>query len=361
MRKIFLLIALTFFCLIFSRTALYAQQDTATSLVVGVYVSPPFVMLADNGAFHGMAVELWETASKPLGISSEYIQYHSLKELLDATICHDVDVLLTNLSVTHERAVRLAISYPWFDGGMRLIVNNDYKSTVFKELLDSGRIKSYLWLTVLVIALTLIITLIRRRIDIAYTKKWSTGLAQSFHDLILAAKSGKIPPAKLGWIGYVLSAVWMLVGVALIAYVTSTLTSAMTSVSLQTNINSLLDLQGRSVSVGVISGSVGHDLLHSMGIATKDYDAVADAVNDLHARKLDAVVDDAPVLEYLAYTRPELELNVVGSLFYPEKYVFAANEFHHQLLDAVSLEIIKMHDNGELEALKNKFLGPQKP
>ena len=358
MRKSFLLIALISLCVIFPHSFARAQDNcTATPLTVGVYVSQPFVMPMDDSTFQGMAIELWQTISKSLGISSRYIQYHSFKELLEATVRGDVDILLTNLTVTHERATQLVVSYPWFDSGIRVMVNKEYRITVFEELLDSGRITIYMWLAASMFTLTMFITLYRRRIDAKFTREWKKGLAQSFHSLVLAAKSGQMSFGYVfGWVGYTLSAVWVLVGTALIVYVTSTLTTAMTSVSLHSNINSVYDLPGRTI--GVVSGSVAQDFLHSLGIATKSYIAVADAVEDLHAKKINAIVSDAPVLEYWAYTRPDLKLAVVGNLFHPQKYAFAANGSHRELMGAVSLEIIKMHDDGELKALKDKYFGP---
>jgi ABC-type amino acid transport substrate-binding protein len=360
MRKNFLMVALAFWSQFFLPGEAGAQHGGAAApLTVGVYVSRPFVIPMTDGTFQGMAVELWETIGKSLGISSKYVQYRSLKELLEATERKDVDVVLTNLTVSHERAARLAISYPWFDGGIRVMVSKKQKSTVFDELLHSERIKIYLWLSGLMIALTVLITLVRRRIDRGFTREWKTGLAKSFHGLIRSAKSDeKSLGYFFGWVGYILSALWMLAGVFLIAYVTSTLTAAMTSVYLHPRINSLRDLPGRTI--GVVTGSVTSEFLHSMGIATKDYAGVAEAINALYAQELEAVVAPAPVLEYWAATKPEMELAVVGDLFHPEKYAFAANGAHSDLMYAVSLEIIKRHDNGDLRLLKNKYLGPQK-
>ena len=48
---------------------------------------------------------------------------------------------------------------------------------------------------------------------------------------------------------------------------------------------------------------------------------------------------------------------VVGNIFHPEKYAFAANEAHRELMDAISLKIIKMHDSDEIKLLKNKYFG----
>lgn len=357
MLKKFFLTALTAFCLACIPGAALAQDRATTHLKIGVYDSPPFVRIAADGSFQGMAVELWQTATKGLNIVSEYIQYHNFKNLTDAAIRGDVDVIVTNFTVTRERAEVLDISYPWFDAGMRIMVNDEHKFGVFEELMDSGRISPYLWLTLLLFALTLLITLFRRRFDAGFHKEWKAGLASSFHDLILAAKSGRIPYAFFGWLGYLLSALWMIVGVALIAYVTSTLTTAMTTVSLASGIHSLYDLPGKDV--GVLSGSVGYDFLRSMGMDVQVYDELDAAVNDLHQKKLDAIVADAPVLEYWVYTRPELELDVVGNLFYPEKYAFAANKSREDLMRAVSLEIIRLHESGELKATKEKYFGPE--
>jgi len=360
MRKNFLLAALALLGQLFPPGEAGAQQNSAAApLTVGVYVSRPFVIPMSDGTFQGLAVELWESISDSLGISSEYVPYQSLRELLEATQRKDVDIILTSLTVTHERAARLAISYPWFDGGIRVMVSKKQKSTVLDELLHSERIKIYLGLTGFMVFLTILITLVRRRIDRGFTREWKTGLAKSFHGLVRSAKSDeKSLGYFFGWMGYILSALWMLAGVFIIAYVTSTLTTAMTSVYLHPKINSLRDLPGRTI--GVVSGSVTYDLLHSMGIATKDYAGVAEAINALYAQELEAVVAPAPVLEYWAATRPEMELAVVGDLFHPEKYAFAANGAHSDLMYAVSLEIIKRHDNGDLRLLKNKYLGPQK-
>lgn len=329
----------------------------AEPLRVGVYVSPPFVMQDSKGAFKGMGIELWETVAKELGLSYKYIHYHNFKELIAATVRGDVDVLATNFTVTLERAEVMEISYPWFDSGMRLLVNAENKSSVFDELKDNGQLYAYGWLAFLMFGLTLVITLARRRFDKNFHHGWKEGLAISLHDLVLAAKSGRIPHQYFGWVGYLLSAAWMVLGVALIAYVTSTLTSAMTSVALTSDIHSLYDLPGKSV--GVVSGSVSNDFLSSRGIEPVPYNEIDDAIKDLHAHKLDAFVDDAPVLEYYAYSHPELGMDVVGNLFAPEKYAFAANKSRTKLMDAVSLQLIGLHESGELQRIKEKYFGPE--
>lgn len=354
LKKIILITLIAVFLACAPKAAL-AQDSHAERLKIGVYESPPFVMRAADGSFRGMAIELWQTTTKHLNIDSEYVQYHNFKNLTEAAARGEIDVILTNFTVTHERAQMLDISYPWFDAGMRVMVNDERKFGVFDELVDSGRIYPYIWLTLLLFGLTLLITLVRRRFDENFHKEWKLGLAESFHDLILAAKSGRIPHAFFGWLGYVLSGLWMIVGVALIAYVTSTLTTAMATISLTSNIHSLYDLPGKDV--GVLSGSVGDEFLRSRGLEVRGYDELEEAVADLHQRKLDAIVADAPVLEYWDYVHPELDLDVVGNLFYPEKYAFAANKAHDDLIDAVSLEIIRLHESGDLKAMKEKYFG----
>ena len=85
-----------------------SAQDTPTSdpataaqpLSVGVYVHPPFVMKADGG-FQGMAIDLWQWLATQLELESEYVEFSNVGELVNATASGEVDVALTNMTVTN--------------------------------------------------------------------------------------------------------------------------------------------------------------------------------------------------------------------------------------------------------------------
>ena len=177
----------------------------------------------------------------------------------------------------------------------------------------------------------------------------------SLYNLMVAAKSGRFETKRIGWIGYILSTVWMIFGVALIAYVTSTVTSAMTTVSLTNGITSFRDLPGKTV--GVISGSAEGLYLRQSFIGTLEFDHIEDAISALEKEAVDAVVAEAPALEYWIHRNPQSDMQIVGPLFYPAKFALATNFAHSGIADRISVRIIELQEQGILNELKAKYFG----
>jgi ABC-type amino acid transport/signal transduction systems, periplasmic component/domain len=340
--------AIALWCCVFCATAAPAQE-----LVAGVFVNPPFVIRASDGQYTGMVIDLWKAVEEKLDIQSRFVEYRSLESLVRATTSGDVDVILTNFIVTHERARDLKFSYPWYDTGTRILIHEQHSSSVVDELRRTGHFKAYAGIFALICAITVGLTLFRRRYDPTFTKKWADGLSINLYELIIAAKSGRYSPIFLGWFGYVLAAVWMLFGVALIAYITSTVTSAMTTASLTQEINSVRDLPGRTV--GVIAGSAEAGHIRRFLVQTVEYANIGEAVASLEKGEVDAVVSDAPALEYWVRTHPLSETQVVGALFFPNKFAFAANVRHTALIDRISIELIHLHELGAVQEIKERY------
>jgi len=52
-----------------------------------------------------------------------------------------------------------------------------------------------------------------------------------------------------------------------------------------------------------------------------------------------------------------MNVEVVGNIFNPNKYAFAANKKHAFLMDLASEEVIRLLDDGTVENLKSKYFG----
>lgn len=79
----------------------------------------------------------------------------------------------------------------------------------------------------------------------------------------------------------------------------------------------------------------------------------------LQSGGVDAIIGDAPVLEYYAHSNPALPLSVVGPIFHPDKYGFAfrhGDELGHQ----ITLQILAQQETGALEALRRKYFGNER-
>ncbi len=341
-------------CFFWGVTGFALAEEAGAALRAGVFVDPPFVM-REGDSFKGMAIDLWERTAETLGYETRYVEYANLTELLQDARAGDIDIVVTNLMPTHARAQTLAFSFPWYDAGARVMIHRDATGQIWEQLREHGQLRAYAGIFLLLIALSICMTLFRRRVNPDFPRGWLNGLSQSFCDLVIVAKSGRLDVRKIGWIGNLLTAVWMLFGVALIAYVTSTVTATMTTVSIRSDIASVADLPGKRV--GALAGSFSADFLNRMNILHEKYDNMTLAADALLKNQVDALFSDAPVLEYWVHTHPEQKLHVVGGLAHPGKYSFASSLRNGDLMNRVSVELIRLHETGTIQELRAEYFG----
>lgn len=340
-----------------SHVAAQAQQPSEP-LNVGLFVNPPFVM-KDKGQFTGMAVDLWEELAPKLGRQYHYIEFQTVHDLIEAAASGKVGVAVTNLTINQSRARQVDFTQPWFDGGMRIMTGTDQGkgfSNLISGLSDAGFLKAYAWIALIILVATAVLTLFDRRFDASFPKRWADGIAESFYTVMSVATSGKPPSRKnlFGWVGRIWQALWLVCGVAVLAYVTSSVTSVMTTLSLTNQINGVADLADKTV--GVLTGTVEEDFAREEGLSTQTYPGVDHAIDSLVNGDVDAIIADAPVLEYYAYTHPNLPVKVVGRLFEPDKYGFALPR-QSPLTRPLTINLLGALDSGEIEELRTKYFG----
>ena len=329
-----------------------------TPLTVGLYVSPPFV-IDEDGDYSGMAIDIWEALSRILSLDYTYQRFTNFRELLEATENGTVDVAVTNVTITRARAERVDFTQPWFDAGLRIMVNEEPRvgfRSVWEGLADAGFLRAYAWLAFVIVTATLLLTLFDRRFNEKFPSKWTDGVAESFYTVMSVATSGRMPsrPNLFGWIGRIMQALWLVCGIAILAYVTSSVTSVMTALSLTNNIQSYADLRDREV--GVQDGGTAEELLRGDGIAVSEYNGIEALVQALLNDEVDAVVGDAPVLEYYAISNPDFPLDVVGPIFAPDKYGFALPR-NSPYVKAMTVEILSAWEQEQIEELRLYYFG----
>jgi ABC-type amino acid transport substrate-binding protein len=345
---------------------LYAQ----TKVKAGVFLGMPFV--TENPAelpwafveevdgksipFYGMAIDLWMVLQNRINLQTEYYRYTNLNQLIQDLEDEKIDVILTNLTVNYERAQRVKFTFPWYEGGLRIAVNtNVHKSPP----ITWGR---YIFFALLFLAvmsgLSIPLMFVRKKIEPEFPKHMLEGFSITFKDLITALKSGKLPinvsALKTRWIWNIIIALWGLVGVGFIAYITSTITTIMTtSVLSQTAIESLNDL-GNS-RIGVVKGSIGEMVLEAGGYNLVHIDTVPSGWNAVGKQEIDAFVYDAPVLEYANNMFPNKNVRLLDGLFHRERYAFATHDI--DFAGRLSTELIKLYEDGTLDKLRFVYVG----
>lgn len=333
-----------------------ASAPAKRTFVIGVFVSPPFVMRDDDGSFHGMAVDIWNQSIRDLDLDCHYVEYAALDELLEDFRQGRVDFILTKLVVTHERTEYLKYTYPWHDGGLRVMTKGENQWSLWAELRKQGLIYVYSWFLGILLVLCVAVTLLRRRLDPDFTQKWVDGLCTNLYGLVLAAKTGRVDRLVQHWLAYLLSVVWILFGLGTMAYITSTMTSAITAAQLeQMDIENVYDLPGKKVAVG--KAGISEKVLGELGIPFIAYSTPLEGMQALLSDDVEAVVADSPTLEYFMLKNPDKGLAFAGPIFYPLRNAFAGQLEHALLVDRISDNIIAMYSRGEVQRLRRRYLG----
>ncbi|MDN5787985.1 transporter substrate-binding domain-containing protein [Pseudorhodobacter sp.] len=336
-----------------------AAQEAERNVAVGLYVSPPFVMTDDAGTLTGMAVDLWEKLAETLQLQSNYTYFDSPKDLVAATARGDVDVAVTNMTITKKRAESVSFTQPWFDAGQRIMVAEGQShgvGAVWQGLSSAGHLRTYGWMLLIVLAATIGITLFDRHFDPKYPKRWRDGLAEGLYTVMSVATSGR-PPSRsnlFGWVGRLWAAIWLVCGIGVLAYITSSVTSVMTTLAITGSINGPADLPGKTI--GVFAGSVSEDFAETFGLHSRSYHGIDEAVAALKAGRVDAVIADAPVLEYYAHIHPEQNLSVVGEIFEPDKYGFAM-PLDGDLRKPITIALLGLKEAGIVDELRRQYFG----
>ncbi len=326
-------------------------------LQVGLHLSPPFVVKTGE-TYSGMAVDLWEMAAARLGLRYEYRPYRTLADLVQATATAEVDAAVGNLTISRERAQRLDFTQAWYDSGIRIMIKQNRTADagdIFRKLTEGGYFKAYLWFGLLLLVATLLLTILDRKLDFEFPRSWLHGLSESFYHVIAAITSGRSTHKPLfGAFGRVLAAFWLLFGVAVIATITSSITSTMTTVSLQNQINDRSDLSGRIV--GVLAGSSAETYARALALDIRLFPGMDEAVAALIDDRIDAILGDAPVLEYYDNNHLDLPLTEVGSILKPEKYGFALPP-GSPLTRPLTVQLLELHESGALETVRARYFG----
>lgn len=337
-----------------------AHELAASSepLTVGVYVHPPFV-LVENGEFHGMAIDLWEWLANQRGLESEYVEFNNVGDLVEATEAGEIDVAVTNLTVSKGRVERIDFTHSWFDAGQRIMVSDEGSAglgAVIAGLRESGHLRAYAWIAFVVVIATFLVTLFDRHFDEDFPRRWRNGIAESFYTVMSVATSGKPASRKnfFGWAGRIWQGLWLVCGIAVLAYITSSVTSVMTTLSLTNQINSVADLPGHPV--GIQPGSIAEEYAREAGLNIRQFEHIEDAVEALTDGRIDAIIDDAPVLEYYAHINPDEPVAVVGPIFEPDKYAFGLGH-RSELTRPLTVELIGARESGLIEEFRAQYFG----
>jgi polar amino acid transport system substrate-binding protein len=326
-----------------------ATAEPPPTLRVVTLPTAPFV-LPRTATPQGFSVDVWNEMARRLHVDSSWRVANDPATLLRAVRSGDADVAVGAIGMTPEREKVVDFSMAYFDSGLRIAVRTQSAGGLASNL------RSIPWLAighlllagiVIIFVLANVLCLIERRNRAAAPKNYLRALGECLWRtlLVIATLSvdSEAPAAKR--VAVVL--VWLF-GVVLIAQLTATVTSTQTIARMQSTIRGPDDLPGKSIASA--PGTVAGDYLTARGLPFKSVTYGPDGIRMLVTGEVQAVVFDAPTLQYWAAKQGNGLVEVVGPLFRPQKYGIAV-ALGSPLRKQINQVLLNMYADGTYEKI----------
>jgi len=333
------------------------QALAGKTIKVAMRKVPPFVFEKDN-VLTGFSYELWAKIADYTGAKTELTVVDTLPHLLETVKSKQADLAIAAISITAKREADFDFSQPMFDSGLQIAVRADSSSNVsvwgaMQRMLTSGPILNLLGVLALLIIIPahLVWYFERKHPSELVSKNYFPGIFKAMWWATGAAGGQQLDYPHSPF-GKFVSAMWVFISVVFVAIFTGAITSAMTVDQLKGDIGGPDDLPGRLV--GIVAGSTSGNVAKGIGAKTADFLQIADALDALGKKQVDAVVYDAPILLYFAAHEGRGKVLIVGSIFHRENYgiLFPAGS---ELRKPISEALLHLREDGSYDTLYAKW------
>lgn len=329
-----------------------AETDPGPPFRVGIKEAPPLVIRGEDGEWYGPAVTLWERIAEVNQLEFAYHEY-DLEGLFAAIESSQIDVAVGALSMTPEREERFDFSHPYYLSGLGIAIRRGHDQSWL------SRVRRFVSVPFLQVVGALVIVLLasgfavwlfeRKQNPEMFGGSTHQGIASGFWWAAVTMTTvgyGDKAPRTAG--GRLVALFWMFTSLVIISGFTASIASSLTLGALDGPVQNPDDL--RRVRVATVSGSSSVDWLAKQGVSyTRTLD-VDEALAMLRQERVDAVVYDAPILDYLVRSDPSGSLLVLDRRFDFHWYAFAlpsgsqvTEQLNRAILDITSDEAWRQH------------------
>ncbi|MEQ8623845.1 MAG: transporter substrate-binding domain-containing protein [Vicingaceae bacterium] len=320
-----------------------AQQDSLNKpWVVGIKVSPPFVIEDENGKLSGISIALLNELNKANPKTIEFKKY-DLQGLLLALENKEVDFSINPITVTEERLTKLEFSQPFYISHLSVVAKKQETSKVLafiKNLFSLEFFSALFLLFVVIFIFGALVWYFERKRDNDFGK----GIHGLFDGVWFSAvtmttvgygdKSPKTPGGKA------VSLIWMFTAIIIISGFTASIAASLTVDNLEGNIKNFQELKKRNV--GTIAGSSSFNYLAENNIRADNFTSIKDGLLAILDGKIDAFVYDEPLLRHeLQHFDGNKELAVLPFSFNTQYYGLSFPE-NSPLLDEFNPELLRI-------------------
>ncbi len=349
--------------LIISTTGLFVLPAiTCTSfaespeLRVAVNEIEPFVKKQPDGTYSGFDIELVKLLGKKLSFTPVFVT-HDLRGLLDSVASRKVGFGIAGLSITAEREERLDFSQRYLDSGLGILIRSNIETSArqfLSGLMTPTTFRLLAGFVLMTFFFGVLLYMVERGQPEINDKAFPGLFEAAWLTWATATTVGFGDKTPATWRGRVVVSVAGFVGIAYFGLIAGHVASIMTAERLTSQVVSTSDLIGQSVAV--VQGSTSERIARNLGMsgfAVKNFD---EAVLNLEAGRVKAVLFDLPVLRNYLASRPESGLALIGDPLVKEYYGIALPD-NSPWTEKVNLALLSFEEDGTLEALRGKYFG----
>mgnify|MGYP001792021984 CR=1 FL=1 len=325
------------------------------TLRVGTKEILPFVFLEEQVPY-GYSIDVWNEISSDLGITTEWVRYESVSEMLEGLLAGDIDAAMAGISITAERETAgYDFSYPFYRSGLQMMIQtpnaNRWRSAL-KSLLSWKVWKPFLLVMATSAGVGALIWCFEHRHNDSFSSDPVRGIGQGLWFSIVTLGTfgyGDVTPNKLP--ARIIACLWMGASFFIVADFIASLTVDQLAAS---NV-SFDDLRGEPI--GVVDGTTAENYVRAKPVRTVEFESFDDMIASLEDGEIDAVVHDYPTLQYTASRDPDT-FELAGDTLTQEDYgvAFSADA---ELTEPVSREILSLQEQGGLQTIKEKWFGEE--
>ncbi|NQU12041.1 transporter substrate-binding domain-containing protein, partial [bacterium] len=306
------------FLLILMTAVLLGGPVMAAPLVVATKEAPPFAMKSTDGEWVGIAIDLWRGIAADLGRPTEFREL-TLEALLQSVADGEVDAGMAAVTVTAEREARVDFAHPFYTSGLGIAVPAGAGRSKWLALLQAlfswTFVQGVLALAGVLLVAAVAVWLFERKANAKqFGGRGLAGLGHSFWWSAVTMTTvgyGDVAPRTVA--GRAVALVWMFTSVIIISSFTATIASSLTEAHFQAMIRGVDDLQ--KVRVVTLAGTTSETYLREHGIHPVVTSSLGEALDDLVAGRVGAVVYDAPMLRYGVNRAYAGQVHVVPGVF----------------------------------------------
>jgi ABC-type amino acid transport substrate-binding protein len=331
----------------------------AGKLRIAVCYRPPFSFKDGEGAWSGLSIDLWEQIAGRLGISYTYVEM-PLQEIMKKLHSGECD-LSPVIALSGEDAGEVDFTEPYlFSHGAVLTARKSLLQTLgtfHGILLNKKVLVIFIAMLLGMIFFSFLLMLVERKHEKGHFSGPSArgfGSALWFSAVTMTTV-GYGDQTPLSLVGRMVTFLWMLAGVLLIAVFTGTVASSITRAEMNDGLVSFNDLP--RFKVGCFAGSRMDYLLQGRGIPAQRFNTFDEIKLASESKRITAFAGDIVPLKYMMNRNPDLECQLYTLPDSAMIYAFASRLGLPQL-SAINRELIKISLLPDWRSKAERWTGP---